>query len=189
MIYPVIAYGDPVLKRRADDIEPGEPGLADLIDSMYETMYNAEGVGLAAPQIGKSIRLFVVDTVQLEASSKNKFQGIKQAFINAEILEESGEAWKYEEGCLSIPNIREDVERQAVVRIRYFDEDWQQHEATFNGINARVIQHEYDHIEGVLFTDRINPLKKRLIQRKLDKISRGQVRVDYRMRFPAQKRR
>lgn len=185
MIYPVVAYGDPVLKRKAEPVEPVSDELKALVDGMFETMYNAEGVGLAAPQIGKSIRLFIVDTEQLEDPKKESdFKGVKKAFFNAEILEETGEAWKYEEGCLSIPNIREDVARQPVIRMRYTDHEGAEHTETFDGINARVIQHEYDHIEGVLFTDRINPLKKRLLQRKLEKIAKGKVRVSYKMRFP-----
>jgi len=188
MIYPIVAYGDPVLKKVAAPIEEEEIAVKELVENMFQTMYKAEGVGLAAPQIGKSIRLFIVDTAQL-MDKKNDFIGIKQAFINAEILEENGEEWKYEEGCLSIPNIREDVSRQPAIKIRYFDEEWQEHVDTFDGINARVIQHEYDHIEGILFTDKINPLKKRLLQRKLDKIAKGKVRVDYKMRFPLMKRR
>jgi peptide deformylase len=193
MILPVVAYGDPVLKRVADPVEieklhSGE--IKELVDAMFATMYNADGVGLAAPQIGKSIRVFIVDTVQLQNPEESKdFHGIRKAFINAEMLEETGEEWKYEEGCLSIPHIREDVSRQPGIKIRYTDVDGQEHVDTFDGITARVIQHEYDHIEGILFTDKINPLKKRLLQRKLDKISKGKVRVDYKMRFPALKRR
>ncbi len=190
MIYPVVAYGDPVLKRKADPIDKEIQGLQDMVENMFETMYHAEGVGLAAPQIGQSIRLFIVDTAQLEDPGKQpEFHGIRQAFINAEILEESGKEWKYEEGCLSIPNIREDVVRQPKITLRYRDLDWKEHTVSFEGITARVIQHEYDHIEGVLFTDRINPLKKRLLQRKLEKISKGKVRVDYKMRFPSIRKR
>ncbi|MCP4120822.1 MAG: peptide deformylase [Bacteroidetes bacterium] len=189
MIYPIVAYGDPVLKRKAEPIEEHDVAISEMVGNMFQTMYKAEGVGLAAPQVAKSIRLFIVDTTQLMNKDKPDFIGIKQAFVNPELLSETGEEWKYEEGCLSIPHIREDVSRQPVIKIRYFDEQWQQHEETFDGINARVIQHEYDHIEGVLFTDKINPLKKRLLQRKLEKISKGKVRVDYKMRFPALKRR
>ena len=190
MILPVIAYGDPVLKRKAVDIDEGYENLHLLIENMWQTMYNAEGVGLAAPQIGKSIRLFIVDTVQVEDRKKAPhYKGVKQAFINAEILSETGDEWKYEEGCLSIPNIREDVERKPVIKIKYFDENWNEHIETYDGINARVIQHEYDHIEGILFTDKISPLKKRLLQRKLDKITKGKVRIDYKMKFPGLKRR
>lgn len=184
MILPIVAYGDPVLKKQAVDIDLQQEDIGKLIADMFETMYNAEGVGLAAPQIGKPIRLFLVDTAQLEQPKKQPdFKGVKKAFINATLLEESGEPWKYEEGCLSIPNIREDVSRQPVIRIQYQDLDGNTLEETYDGLNARVIQHEYDHIEGILFTDKINPLKKRLLQRKLDKISKGKVRVDYKMRF------
>lgn len=188
MILSVVAYGDPVLKRIADPVDPDTITSAEfreLVDSMFETMYNADGVGLAAPQIGKSVRLFIVDTVQLQEPKEPEFKGVRQAFINAEILEESGDEWKYEEGCLSIPNIREDVSRQPAILLRYRDIEGKEHTEKFDGINARVIQHEYDHIEGVLFTDKINPLKKRLLQRKLEKISKGKVSVGYKMRFPA----
>lgn len=188
MILPVIAYGDPVLKRKTEEIELNDDTIQPLIDNMFETMYNASGVGLAAPQIGKSIRLFIIDTVQIEDPKKKPdFKGMKEVFINAQILDESGEEWKYEEGCLSIPNIREDVERKPDLKIKYFDRNWVEHIVDLDDINARVVQHEYDHIEGVLFTDKINPLKKRLLQRKLDKISKGKVRVEYKMRFPVQK--
>ena len=190
MILPIVAYGDPVLKKEAVDIDLEQEDVSKLVSDMFDTMYNAEGVGLAAPQIGKSIRLFLVDTAQLEKPGKDTdFKGIKKAFINARILDEQGEAWKYEEGCLSIPNIREDVSRQPVIRIAYQDMAGNAYEETYDGLNARVIQHEYDHIEGILFTDKINPLKKRLLQRKLEKISKGKVRVDYKMRFPLVKRR
>jgi peptide deformylase len=187
MILPVIAYGDPVLKRKAEAIEPNDDTIQVLIDNMFDTMYNAHGVGLAAPQIGKSVRIFVVDTIQIEDRKKNPdYDGIKEVFINPEIIQESGIEWKYEEGCLSIPNIREDVERMPTVTLKYLDRSWNEHTVTLDGINARVVQHEFDHIEGVLFTDRINPLKKRLLQRKLEKISKGKVSVDYKMRFPVQ---
>lgn len=185
MILPIVAYGDPVLKRKAKDIQQEDFDVPALIENMFKTMYNAEGVGLAAPQIGKSIRLFLVDTEQIEDPKKNpEFKGIKKAFINAEILDENGKEWKYEEGCLSIPNIREDVARMPNIKIKYLDENFEEHIEEYDGINARVIQHEYDHIEGVLFTDHISPLKKRLLSRKLDKISKGKVRIHYKMRFP-----
>jgi peptide deformylase len=149
---------------------------------MWQTMYAASGVGLAAPQVGMSIRLFVVDTVQLQEKRKTDFNGIKKVFINPTILEETGEEWKYEEGCLSIPGIREDVFREPLVKIHYFDEQFNEFTETFDDINARVIQHEYDHIEGVLFTDKLKPLKRKLLLPKLTKISRGEVDVDYRVR-------
>ncbi len=182
MILPVTLYGDPVLKKRAEDIAADFPNLPDVIKNMWQTMYAASGVGLAAPQVGMSIRLFVVDTVQLQEKRKTDFNGIKKVFINPTILEETGEEWKYEEGCLSIPGIREDVFREPLVKIHYFDEQFNEFTETFNDINARVIQHEYDHIEGVLFTDKLKPLKRKLLLPKLTKISRGEVDVDYRVR-------
>ena len=184
MILPIYAYGHPVLKKVALPIEPGFDGLEQVIADMWETMYHADGVGLAAPQVGLGIRLFVIDTLQLEKEDKkDREPGFKKVFINARMVEETGDLWTYEEGCLSIPRIRGDVERPPVIRIRYQDEQFQEHEETFTGVNARVIQHEYDHIEGVLFTERLKPLKKRLIQRKLDDIRSGKVNTDYKMRF------
>lgn len=182
MILPIYAYGQPVLKRQGSEIDKDYPGLEDLIRDMWETMYHAHGVGLAAPQIGRSIRLFVVDTVQMEEEDDEE-KGIKQVFINAEILEETGPHWDYEEGCLSIPDIRGDVSRQETIRIRYQDEAFVEHEETFTGMNARVIQHEYDHIEGILFTELLKPLRKRRIQRKLDDIKKGKASANYRMKF------
>jgi peptide deformylase len=179
---PIFAYGQPVLRKVAEDIDQDYPNLPKLLDDMWETMYAAKGVGLAAPQVGLGIRLFLVDTVQvMEEGEEDK--GIKQAFINATILEEEGKAWAYEEGCLSIPDIRADVMRQPRIRIEYQDENFEFHEKTFEGINARVIQHEYDHVEGILFTDHISSLKKRLLKRRLEKIRVGNISPDYRMRF------
>jgi len=183
MILPIYAYGQPVLKKKAVEIDENYEGLAELLENMWETMYNAQGVGIAAPQIGKAIRIFLVDTEQVMDEGKEE-EGIKSAFINAEILEEEGEEWSYEEGCLSIPNIRGDVERQPKIKIKYFDSEFNEHVREFDGINARVIQHEYDHIEGVLFTEKLKPLKRKLIKRKLDSIKKGKVRVDYRLKFP-----
>lgn len=185
MILPIYAYGQPVLKKVAVPIEPDYPELNTLIANMWETMYLADGVGIAAPQVGYSIRLFVIDTTDVKRDGKEEEtdQPIKQVFINAEIIDEQGKLWTYEEGCLSIPNIRGDVDRLPTIRIRYQDENFQEHENTFTGINARVIQHEYDHIEGVLFTDHLKPLKKRLIQRKMDDIRLGKIKTDYKMRF------
>jgi len=154
-----------------------------LIENMWETMYNADGVGLAAPQIGKSIRLFLIDTIQVMDEGEED-KGIKKVFINAQILEEEGDLWAYEEGCLSIPNIRGDVERNKVIKIKYLDESFNEHVETIEGINARVIQHEYDHIEGLLFTEKLKPLKKRMIKRKLEAIKKGNIQVEYRMKFP-----
>lgn len=182
MILPIVAYGHPVLKKVAKPIDKDYEGLNELIDRMWETMYNAEGVGLAAPQIGKSIRLFLIDTVQVMEEGCES-DGIKRAFINAEILEETGDSWAYEEGCLSIPNIRGDVERLPSIKIKYLDQDFNEHVEEIDGINARVIQHEYDHIEGKLFTEKLKPLKKRLIKRKLEAIKKGNVKVEYRMKF------
>lgn len=187
MILPIVAYGDPVLKKKANAIDASFPQLKELIENMWKTMYKAEGVGLAAPQVGQSIRLFVVDSIQLQERRKADFIGIKKVFINAQILEQSGDEWKYEEGCLSIPWVREDVWRQQNLLIRYQDENFEWHEERYDGINARVIQHEYDHIEGILFVDKLKPLKKKLLQGKLQKISRGAVDVDYKMKFPLRK--
>lgn len=183
MILPITLIGDPVLKKKADAIAVNYPNLADLIKNMWQTMYAASGVGLAAPQIGQSIRLFLVDTMQLTNKKKqDNFQGIKKVFINATILEETGTEWKYEEGCLSIPGIREDVFRNASVKIHYFDENFNEFTETYDDINARVIQHEYDHIEGILFTDKLKPLKRKLLLPKINKISKGEVDVDYRVK-------
>lgn len=187
MVLPIYAYGQPVLKKVATPIEPGYEGLDELIANMWETMYQADGVGLAAPQIGLSIRLFVIDTEQLDKDEKKgeREPGFKKVFINAEMIDETGEGWTYEEGCLSIPRIRGDVERPPHIRLRYLDENFQPHEESFTGINARVIQHEYDHIQGVLFTERLKPLKKRLIQRKLEDIRQGKITMEYKLRFYA----
>jgi len=182
MILPVFAFGQPVLKKRATDINKNYEGLESLISNMWETMYAAHGVGIAAPQIGASIRLFVIDSIQIMEEEK-KAEGIKKVFINAKIIEESGELWSYEEGCLSIPNIRGDVERQQKVRIQYLDENFDKHDEIYEGINARVIQHEYDHIEGVLFVEKLKPLKKKLIQRKLNDIKTGKATADYKIKF------
>ena len=182
MILPIYAYGQPILKKLAQKIDADYPKLEELLTNMWETMYNAQGVGLAAPQIGLSIRLFIIDTVQAMEDDK-KQEGIKKVFINAEKLEESGPVWDYEEGCLSIPNIRGDVSRPPVLKIRYWDENFVEHTEIFTGVNARVIQHEYDHLEGVLFTEKLKPIKKRLLRRKLDKIRKGKTDVEYRMKF------
>ena len=182
MILPVYAYGQPVLKRVGKVIEKDFDGLNDLLEDMWETMYHAQGVGLAAPQIGQSLRLFLVDTIQVMDEGEET-KGIKKAFINAQILEEEGEFWAYEEGCLSIPNVRGDVERQERVKIKYQDENFNEFVEEYEGINARVIQHEYDHIDGKLFTDKLKPLKKKMISRKLDQIKKGKTKADYRLRF------
>lgn len=181
MIYPIVAYGHPVLKKRAEEIPVGAPGMKELADDMFETMYQAQGIGLAAPQIGKSIRMFVADGTPLE---EEDMQDFKQVFINPELIEELDEPWLYEEGCLSIPGVRDDVSRRARLRIRFYDENWQLHEREYDGMKARIIQHEYDHLEGVLFTDRISAFRRRLLKSRLTGISKGQVKVDYRMTFP-----
>lgn len=183
MILPIYAYGHAVLKKVAEPIGQDYPELQETIANMWETMYNAQGVGLAAPQVGLSIRLFVIDTIQMQKEGEEG-KGMKKVFINAEKIEETGLPWAYEEGCLSIPDIRGDVDRPPRLLLRYFDEQWVQHEEIFEGINARVIQHEYDHIDGVLFVDHLKPLKRRLIQRKLEAIKTGAIKADYRMRFP-----
>lgn len=180
MIYPIVVYGDPVLKKKAEPIEKGTD-LKELITDMYETMEQAHGIGLAAPQIGKSIRLFIVDGRPLEEDDMDDFVKV---FINPEIIEEHGEEWAFEEGCLSIPNIREDVFRPETLRIRYYDEDWNEHEEEFDGMKARIIQHEYDHIEGILFTDYLTPFKKRMLKGKLTNISQGKMKVGYRVTLP-----
>jgi len=191
MILPIIAYGDPVLKKKAGDITKDYPGLSQLIANMFDTMKNAKGVGLAAPQVGVSIRLFIIDAAPyLDEDDEEDAEGLKnfrKVFINAHIVEEDGENWKFNEGCLSIPAIREDVERKPELKIRYVDENFVKHEDTFDGVRARIIQHEYDHIDGILFTDRINPLRKRLLKRKLTDISKGAIDVSYKMKFPLKK--
>lgn len=190
MVLPIVAYGDPVLKKRAAEITADYTDLQSLITNMYETMYGAYGVGLAAPQIGLSVRIFLVDTAPFaEDESYTKaerkvLKSFKKTFINPEILEETGEEWAFNEGCLSIPNVREDVLRKPHIKIRYQDENFETHIEEFDGLIARVIQHEYDHIEGVLFTDKVSSLKKRLLKSKLASISKGKISVDYRMRFP-----
>ena len=195
MILPIVAYGDPILRKKATDITPNLPNLNDLLENMFETMYAAHGIGLAAPQIGHSIRLFLVDATpfeedeELQEEEREFLSKFKQVFINAQIVEETGDEWAFNEGCLSIPDVREDVFRQDTVTIRYQDETFTEHTDTFTGIAARIIQHEYDHIEGVLFTDKLSPLKKRLIKGKLSNISKGKVKIDYKMRFPILKKK
>ncbi|NRB54002.1 MAG: peptide deformylase [Saprospiraceae bacterium] len=182
MILPIYGYGHPVLKKKGEEITAEYPNLEELLKNMWETMYQAEGVGLAAPQVGLAIRLFLVDTKQTKEEGKEE-EGIKKAFINAQILDETGEEWAYEEGCLSIPHIRGDVDRQDTIRIRYQDENFETYEETYEGIEARVIQHEYDHIEGVLFTEKLKPVKRQLVRRKLEKIRKGTISVSYKMKF------
>ena len=188
MIYPIVMYGDAVLRKKAGDIVKGTD-VKQLVADMFETMYAANGVGLAAPQIGKAIRLFIVDgtSMQDEEEGSEDMTGFKKAFINPRILKEAGDEWEFEEGCLSIPNIREKVSRKEALRVRYYDEDWNLHEEDYDGIKARIIQHEYDHIEGKLFIDYLTPLKKRMLKGKLADISKGDVDTDYRILAPLKK--
>lgn len=181
MILPIVAYGDKILRREGDKVLPGHPHLEELINNMWETMYNAHGVGLAAPQVGKSLNLFIIDTSVFD---EKEMKPMKQVFMNAEIVEEWGEEWPYEEGCLSIPFIREDVDRWSNLAIKYQDENFHWHEAEFDGMAARVIQHEYDHVKGKLFVDYLSPLKKRLLRNKLISISKGGANTEYKMRLP-----
>ena len=186
MILPVYAYGQPVLTKKAEEISEDYENLQTLIDDMFETMYNAKGVGLAGPQIGKSIRLFIVDTEQLiteDSKPKIPITGIKKAFINPKVIETVGDLWPYEEGCLSIPGVNGEVDRKVGVKIEYYDRDWNHHVELYEGMEARVILHEYDHVEGILFTEYFKPLKKRLNRRKLDKIRKGKMKVAYPMQY------
>jgi peptide deformylase len=190
MILPIVAYGDPVLRKEGKQIDADYPNLKELIANMKETMYNASGVGLAAPQIGKAIRLFVIDASpfaddeDLSDEDRATLKTFNRVFINAQILEEEGEEWAFNEGCLSIPDVRQDVFRQPKVTFEYQDEEFKTHTEVLEGLAARVFQHEYDHIEGILFTDKLSSLKKRLIKKKLENISKGKINADYRMRFP-----
>jgi peptide deformylase len=196
MILPIVAYGDAVLKKKAENINNDYPGLADLISNMFETMYEAQGVGLAAPQVGKSIRLFIVDGSPFADDEDEEepdpravgMEGFKKVFINPIITSETGDEWGFREGCLSIPKIREEVFRHETIQIEYYDEQFVFHKETFDGYKARIIQHEYDHIEGVLFTDHLSVLKRKLLSNKLIKISKGEVIADYKMKFPAMKK-
>ncbi len=189
MIYPIIVYGDPVLKKRGQEIKKSEIDVKKLAEDMFETMENANGIGLAAPQIGKSIRMFVVNASAMAEEDDDQEQLIdfKKVFINAEITKETGNEWDFEEGCLSIPDIREVIYRQEKLTIKYFDENWVAHEDTFEGIKARIIQHEYDHIEGILFTDHISSIRKRLLKGKLANISKGKIKTKYRIKAPLAK--
>jgi peptide deformylase len=197
MILPIVAYGDPVLKKEAEEIDQTFPKLKELIADMYETMYAAQGVGLAAPQIGKSIRMFVVDGSPFADDDEEDdepdpkavgIENFKKVFINPIIEEEEGEEWGFHEGCLSIPKIREEVFRKEKVHISYYDENFEFHEEVFEGYAARIIQHEYDHVDGILFTDHLSPLKRRLLTKRLQNISKGEVNVDYKMKFPVIKK-
>jgi len=180
MKLPIVAYGDPVLKKVGTDIDEDYPELKELIANMFDTMYYANGVGLAAPQIGLPIRLFIVDTGEEEDGTP----GYKRVFINARVVEETGEPWSFNEGCLSIPDIRENIMRKPNIKVNYFDENWVEHTEDVDGLPARVIQHEYDHIEGKLFTDKVSILRKTMLKSKLDAISKGNIKTDYKMKFP-----
>ena len=196
MILPIVAYGDPVLRKKGSEIDKNYPELGTLIADMFETMYEAKGVGLAAPQVGKSIRLFIVDATPFAEdkeddgnviSENEALKGFKKIFINAKITNEEGEEWEFNEGCLSIPKIREEVERKETIYIEYLDENFKKHKESYEGLAARIIQHEYDHIEGKLFVDRISALRKRMLKGKLADISKGKVDVAYKMKFPVLK--
>ena len=195
MILPIIGYGDPVLRKVAENITAEFPDLKQTIVNMYETMYNANGVGLAAPQVGKALRIFVIDTTpfsddeDLDSAEQKQLNGFKRTFINAKMIKEEGEEWSFNEGCLSIPDVREDVYRNPTITIAYCEEDFFMKTEVFDGLIARVIQHEYDHIEGILFTDKISSLKKRLIQKKLKNIIEGKTFQEYRMKFFGKKGR
>lgn len=182
MIYPVTVFGDPILRKKAETITEDFKDLKGFIQNMFETMYTSDGVGLAAPQVGQSIRIFVMDSTTDE--EEDEPAGIKKAFINPEIIEIYGDKWVMNEGCLSVPEIREDVLRPEFVRIKYHDENFVEHEETFSGFTARVIQHEYDHLEGIMFVDYLNPLKKRILKSKLTAISKGKVIPKYRIKIP-----
>ena len=186
MIYPIVAFGHPVLREKTKEVSKDHPDLAEFLDNMYETMYNAKGVGLAAPQIGRSLRIFIVDGSPMEDSreeSDESMEGWKKVFINPVKIEEFGDEWGYDEGCLSIPDIIEEVYREESIRLRYFDENWVEHEEVFSGLKARVIQHEYDHLEGVLFVDYLRGLRKQLIKSRLLRISKGKYSSFYPMDF------
>lgn len=195
MILPIIAYGDPLLKKESEEITADYPSLDLLIDNMFETMYQAKGVGLAAPQVGLNIRLFIVDGAPFADEEGEEpdpravgMESFKKVFMNPVIEEESGEVWAFQEGCLSIPKLRENVLRKSDILLSYYDEHWVFHEERFSGYAARIIQHEYDHIEGILFTDRLTPLKKKLVQKKLKQIAEGLVTTDYKLKFYKLKR-
>ena len=182
MIYPIVAYGDPILRKVAEPISADYPKLNEIIQNMFDTMRRSNGIGLAAPQVGLSIRLFVVDATPYENDERD-LDGFRQVFINAQILEEEGKKWKCSEGCLSIPGIREDVDRNPNITVRYMDENFVEHTESYTGMRARIIQHEYDHIEGILMTDRLTPIKKQLLKGRLNDIMKGRTDADYKMRF------
>ena len=183
MILPIVAFGDPVLRKKGEVVLKEDKDLPVLIENMWETMYNASGVGLAAPQINKAIRLFIIDTTVFAEDQESDITPLKEVFINPRIIKEKGKEWLFNEGCLSIPEIREDIARKFEIEIEYFDVNFKQHIKKFDGISARVIQHEYDHIQGILFTDKISPLKRKIIEKKLSKISKGNINSNYKMLF------
>ena len=186
MTYPIVVYGHPILRRISEDIDKDYPGLNQIIDDLFETMYSSEGLGLAAPQIGKSIRIFVIDGKPL-SDDEPELSDFRKVFINARITEKFGDLQIMNEGCLSIPNLREEVNRESHIRITYYDENWEFHDETYEGYKARIIQHEYDHLDGILFTDKVSPLRKRLLKSKLTAISKGKFEADYRTILPGQK--
>ncbi|MDT0647855.1 peptide deformylase [Zunongwangia sp. F260] len=194
MILPIVAYGDPVLRKKAKEIPEDFPKLEELINNMWDTMYNAYGVGLAAPQVGIPVRMFMIDPApfaedeELDEKEKEQLLNLRKVFINPRIIQEEGEEWGFNEGCLSIPEVREDVFRKPDIVIEYQDENFNTHKESYSGLAARVIQHEYDHIEGILFTDKLSSLKKRLIKSKLSNISKGKIKIEYKMRFPEMKK-
>ncbi len=188
MVLPIIAYGNPILTKKASDVDNDYAGLEQLIKNMFDTMYKAEGVGLAAPQIGLSLKIFVVDATPF-SKDEEKLNGFKKVFINPVIVEEKGKESLFNEGCLSFPKIREDIRRKPVINIKYYDENFVSHQETYDGIAARIIQHEYDHIHGIVFIDRITPLKRRIIKGKLNSIKKGSVNVDYKMVFPVKRKK
>jgi peptide deformylase len=188
MILPIVAYGDPVLRKECEEIDASYPNLSTLIEDMYETMYASHGVGLAAPQIGLPIRLFVVDTTPFAEDEKDPLFGFKRTFINAYIIEEEGDSWDFEEGCLSIPGIREKVSRDSDIMLEYQDENFEIHTERYDGLLARVIQHEHDHTDGILFVDHLSALRRNLLKKRLIQISLGMVQHDYKMRFPKKRR-
>jgi len=187
MILPIVSYGNTVLKTVAKEIDKGYPNLSQFISNMFETMYEASGVGLAAPQLGLSIRLFIIDASDFKKDYPDS-ENFKKVFINAKIIEEVGEAWLFNEGCLSFPTLREDVKRKPTIKIEYYDELFAFHSEEFSGMNARIIQHEYDHVNGIVFVDRLSQLKKQLIKRKLSNIANGDIEVHYKMKFANKKK-
>ncbi|MCX6334258.1 MAG: peptide deformylase [Bacteroidia bacterium] len=186
MTYPIVIYGHTILRKVAEEIDKDYPGLQQLIDDLFETMYKSEGMGLAAPQIGKSIRIFVIDGAPI-ADEEPELASFKKAFINAHLIEKNGDLKPMTEGCLSIPHLREEVLRESHIRITYYDENWEYHDEVYDGYKARIIQHEYDHLDGILFTDKVNPLRRRLLKSKLLAISKGRFEADYRTILPGQK--